>query len=75
MFDILVKMQYAIRTAGGEHMRPEDHAKFVNLHEGGKLEPPEVPAGIIARLSLEATAELSGKFISYDGPECEPFRT
>jgi len=55
-------------------MSDADYAKFVGLHSNKRLASPDVPAGVIARLALEAGRELSGQFLNIDGPECAPFK-
>ena len=67
-------MQAGIRSKGSEAMSDADYAKFVGLHSNKRLASPDVSAGVIARLALEAGRELSGQFLNIDGPECAPFK-
>lgn len=67
-------MQALIRSEGSEDMSKADHAFFVKLHEEGQLVKPETCGYVLAALAVNATKELSGKFISYDGEECRPYR-
>ncbi|MCG6895092.1 MAG: SDR family NAD(P)-dependent oxidoreductase [Desulfobacteraceae bacterium] len=61
-------MQAVLRRQGPEHMPPEDAAFYQQLHEEGRLEPPEVPGRAIAWLVLHAPKEWSGSFLDYDDP-------
>lgn len=56
-------MQSAIRHSSG--MREGDKKRFLELHQSGGLEPPEVPARAAAWLVLEGPASLSGQLIEY----------
>lgn len=56
-------MQKEIREKGSTAMAEKDYAGFVTAFDEGKLNKPEWPAEVIARLSLEAKQELSGKFL------------
>lgn len=60
-------MQRQIRESDG--MEDADKAKFRDLKEGGKLEPPEVPARSAVWLLLEGPKERSGEFIQYTDPQ------
>jgi NAD(P)-dependent dehydrogenase (short-subunit alcohol dehydrogenase family) len=56
------EMQRVVR----EHntvMDPDEAERFKSLYEGGKLLRPEQPGHVIAKLSVEADKELSGKFL------------
>ncbi|OMJ19092.1 putative oxidoreductase [Smittium culicis] len=66
-------MQTTIR-ASGDAMKPQDLAKFVELHETNKLLDPKVPGSVIANTSLRLQKDLSGKFFSWDSPELESYR-
>lgn len=37
-----MQMQQLIRAQGSEAMDPEQYKKFIELHEGGQLQKPEV---------------------------------
>ncbi|KAH7105474.1 NAD(P)-binding protein [Auriculariales sp. MPI-PUGE-AT-0066] len=69
------EMQAGIRKLGTESMQPNDYSKFVELHDSKKLKHPDVPAGVIVRLVLEAPKELSGQFVNIDGPECAAYKS
>lgn len=56
-------MQKKLREQGKGHMDDAVHADFVAHHENGKLNPPEGPGNIFAKLALDATPNLSGKFL------------
>lgn len=55
-------MQKQIREKGRNAMAEKDYAGFVTAFDEGKLNKPEWPAEVIARLSLESKHELSGKY-------------
>lgn len=44
-------------------MDAHDSEKFGNLHTEGKLLRPEQPGNVVARLALNASKELSGRFL------------
>lgn len=54
-------MQKLLRDQGSEHMDAADHAGFVSAFEDGKLNKPEGPGHVFAKLALDATPDLSGK--------------
>jgi NAD(P)-dependent dehydrogenase (short-subunit alcohol dehydrogenase family) len=56
-------MQHEIREQGKGSMTDADHANFVSAYEDGKLNKPEGPGTVIAKLSLDATPDLSGKYL------------
>ena len=58
-------MQKLLREQGKGFMDDKDHAGFVSAFEEGKLNPPEGPGNVIAKLALDATPDLSGKFLQY----------
>ncbi len=58
-------MQAELRELGGGVMSPEVHQGFVQAFEQGLLHKPELPARVIAQLSVAATTELSGKYIAF----------
>jgi len=68
------EMQAAIRDTGGNAMTPQDHAKFVAFHKEGELLSPAKPGWVMASLSITADRALSGQFVSWDSPECAPYR-
>ncbi len=61
------EMQKEIRDRGapGSVMTEADYTSFVTVFEEGKLKKPEWPGNVIAKLSLAARPELSGKFLRY----------
>ncbi|KAJ3170237.1 hypothetical protein HDU88_008864 [Geranomyces variabilis] len=68
------EMQAEIRTTGKEAMGDNNHGKFVDLHSSGKLLPADVPGTVIANLALEATKDLSGKFLSWDDKDLAAYQ-
>jgi len=59
-------MQVYIREQGPGVMPNDQIAYYQNLKTDGLLEPPLVPARVIAWLALHAPRSLSGAFIDYD---------
>lgn len=57
-------MQKLLRDHGKGHMDDVVHADFVSVHEQGKLNPPEGPGHVFAKLVLDSTPELSGKWLA-----------
>jgi NAD(P)-dependent dehydrogenase (short-subunit alcohol dehydrogenase family) len=58
------EMQRELREVHNKAMDPKDAEKFSELKTSGKLLKPEQPGNVIARLVLDATVGLSGKFIT-----------
>lgn len=58
-------MQKVLREQGKGSMNDADHASFIDVYEKGGLNKPEGPGHVIAKLALEGTYELSGKFLAY----------
>lgn len=56
-------MQKLLRDQGKGHMDDADHASFVSAFTDGQLNPPEGPGHVFAKLVLDATPDLSGKFL------------
>lgn len=56
------QMQVEIREQGSEGMTKEMYADFVNVFENGKLNKPEWPGNVIAKLAVEAKPELNGGY-------------
>lgn len=54
-------MQKLLRDQGLGFMDDADHASFVSAFEEGKLNKPEGPGHVFAKLALDATPDLSGK--------------
>ncbi|KAK3396056.1 hypothetical protein B0T20DRAFT_259659 [Sordaria brevicollis] len=67
-------MQKELRDKGQGVMSDNDYAGFVSAFEEGQLNKPEWPARVIAKLSLEAKPDLSGKYVAWNGPEVEEYR-
>ncbi|KAK0206454.1 short-chain dehydrogenase [Desarmillaria ectypa] len=68
-------MQTMLRTTGGESMFAKDYHKFLNYYTKGELLSPDLPGRVIAALSLQAPAFLSGQFVSWNDESCAPFRS
>jgi NAD(P)-dependent dehydrogenase (short-subunit alcohol dehydrogenase family) len=64
-------MQAVLREKGPGALPPEQAAYYRGLKEGGRLEPPRVPARSIAWLALHAPLSLSGAFVNYDDPHIQ----
>ena len=62
-------MQTYLRGEGAAAMPAEQAAFYRQIKENHQLEPPEIPARVIAWLALHAPRELSGRFLDYDDPE------
>ncbi|BEJ17204.1 hypothetical protein CspHIS471_0606050 [Cutaneotrichosporon sp. HIS471] len=58
-------MQGHIRKVGPGVMAPNEMAKFNQLHEGGKLLPPEQPGSVIAGCAIGLPAECSGEYVDW----------
>ena len=52
----------------------DDYRKFKDLHESGKLLPPDEPGHVIASLCANPPKDLSGQFLSWDDPILESHR-
>ena len=59
-------MQAYIRAHGLGVMETDQIAYYLNLKDENLLEPPDVPARMIAWLALKAPGSISGDFIDYD---------
>lgn len=59
-------MQTLIRERGAAGMLPDEHARFVNHHRAGDLNPPELAGRALAVLALHAPHEWSGSFVRWD---------
>ena len=68
------QMQQVIRENGALHMYEHDHEHFVGVHAAGKLVKPADCGHVIAALALNATHDLSSKFVSWDEDKLEPYR-
>ncbi|KAL1956667.1 hypothetical protein VTO42DRAFT_6917 [Malbranchea cinnamomea] len=67
-------MQVLLRERYTEILGPKDSERFITAHKEGKLLRPEKPGNVIARLVLSAPTELSGKFLTWNGPELATFQ-
>ncbi len=61
-------MQLLLRQQGPSAMPPAEAAYYARLKMDGKLEPPWVPARVIAWMALAAPLSFSGEFFNYDDP-------
>lgn len=57
------EMQRELREIHHNTMDKKDAEKFAGLKTSGGLLPPEKPGHVIAKLSIDATKDLSGKFL------------
>lgn len=46
-------------------MAPNEMAKFKQLHEGGKLLPPDQPGTVIAGCAVGLGMETSGEYVDW----------
>ena len=67
-------MQSIVRVTGSEHMTEQGYQHFVQAHADGNLVKPEDCGHVIAALSVQAPKSLTGRFVSWDSNECEPYR-
>ena len=67
-------MQDIMRDVGQHHLRKEDLEKFVKARTEGTLVKPEDSGYVIAALSVKASKELSGKFVTWNSDECREYR-
>lgn len=65
-------MQALIRVS--ETLPSVQKQLFIDAHSSGKLVKPEDAGYTIASLALNATANLSGEFVSWDSDYCAPYR-
>ncbi|KAK0486864.1 hypothetical protein EDD18DRAFT_651436 [Armillaria luteobubalina] len=68
-------MHTLLRATGGESMSAQDYQKFLNYQARGELLSPYLPGRVIAALSLQAPASLSGQFVTWNDELCTPFRS
>jgi len=66
-------MQKELREKGTEMAR-KDYDTFKEDFEGGRLNKPELPGAVIAKLSLNAEPELSGKYLKWDASDLAGYR-
>lgn len=67
------EMQKDIRETGNS-MDDAMHKDFVNVYEEGKLNKPEWPGHVIAKLAIEAKPELHGEYYSWNSAELAAYR-
>lgn len=67
-------MQKEIRDQGKGVMAEAERGTFVTSFEQGKLNKPEGPGHVMAKLVIDASQDLSGKFLSWTAPELAAFR-
>lgn len=69
-------MQRELRERGapGIAMSEQDYAGFKSAFEEGKLNKPEWPGDVIAKLVVEAKSDLSGKYFSWNASELAEYR-
>ncbi|KAL9037321.1 MAG: hypothetical protein Q9180_003786 [Flavoplaca navasiana] len=68
------QMQSDIRNVHSSLMDEKDVAKFQTLHQEGQLLKPEQPGYVIARLALDASRQLSGRFLDWAAPELADYQ-
>ncbi|KAL1875700.1 hypothetical protein VTK73DRAFT_9955 [Phialemonium thermophilum] len=66
-------MQKGLREKGTS-MNPKEHADFVEAFKGGKLNKPEWPGQVIAKLAVEGKPDLAGRYLSWNSPELASYR-
>lgn len=69
-----VQMQQTLRSDGRAHMLEYEYSKFVEAHAAGKLVRPTDAGHVIAALSVNASRDLSGEFISWDAEKLRAYR-
>ena len=67
-------MQKQLREVHSSIMEKKDTAKFLGLHESGKLLKPEQPGHVIAKMALDPPTELSGQYIDWAGEAVARFQ-
>jgi hypothetical protein len=58
----------------GKGVMGENYNKFVDLHRDGKLVDPQDCGYALASLSINASKDLSGKYVSWDDEELAEYR-
>lgn len=66
-------MQKEIRETGKD-MDGAQHADFVSVYEEGKLNKPEWPGNVIAKLAVEAKTDLHGEYYNWNSPQLAAYR-
>lgn len=66
-------MQKLIREQGKESMQDE-HQKFIDLYDAGKLVSPEQSGSVLVNLAIKPPHHLSGKFHSWDDEELKEYQ-
>ncbi|KAK6357870.1 hypothetical protein TWF730_007227 [Orbilia blumenaviensis] len=67
-------MQKALREVHGSVMKPEEHAKFVNLKKSGGIVKPEDVGAVLGNLGMRAEKSLSGKFLTWNDDALAAYR-
>ncbi|KAK5654388.1 hypothetical protein OQA88_7297 [Cercophora sp. LCS_1] len=67
-------MQKEIREKGVVAMSEKDYEGFKTAFEESRLNKPEWPSHVIARLAVAAKPGLSGKYLSWNAPELVEYR-
>lgn len=58
------EMQRELREDHATTLEPQVHSKFTAVHKDGKLLKPEQPGHVMAKLAVDASSSLSGRFLS-----------
>lgn len=58
-------MQRDIREVYHKAMGDKESERFFTMYKEGQILKPEQPGNVMARLVLDATKELNGKFLRY----------
>ena len=61
------QMQQDVKNIHTANMSEKDAKKFHDLHREGKLLKPEQPGKVMAKLVMEGSRELSGRYLKYVG--------
>lgn len=70
-------MQRELRENGapGSAMSENDHAGFVSAFNEGRLNKPEWPGHVIAKLALHTKKDVDGRYLRHDGLSLPLFKT
>ena len=67
-------MQREIRENHNKSMSASDAARFAELKNEGGLLRPEQPGHVIAKLSVSAPKDMSGKYLSWNDESLGAFQ-
>ncbi|KAK6532267.1 hypothetical protein TWF281_006459 [Arthrobotrys megalospora] len=67
-------MQTALREVHGKVMKPEEHAKFLNLKKNGGIVKPEDVGAVLGNLGMRMEKGLSGKFLNWNDEALAAYR-